>query len=369
MKPDGSIAASALALDDEALAALPQAPAVFLISAREGKPYLARTSVLRRRALRLLARNDTPTRSFHLREVFSRLDYWLTGSALGASMRLYELAREHFPDDYPRLLRLRMPPYVKLLLSNAWPRTMITSQPGGAAALAYGPFRSRLAAEQFESEFLDLFQIRRCLPDLAPAPNHPGCIYGEMNKCLRPCQLAVGHDEYEAEVKRAGDFLRTDGGSLLRTITSVRDQLSAEMEFEEAARQHRRLEKVEEVLKLRDELAGNVNQLHAAAVAPSAVPHTVDLFFLRNGQWHGSARLDFELEEGKPVSIDHRLREIWRTLPPRTLGNRERQERLALLARWFYSSWCDGELLVFPRFEDPPVRKLVNAISRVMEGR
>ena len=192
LTPDGSIAVSDLEHGDDALLALPQAPAVFLISAANGRPYLARTSVLRRRALRLLARRDSPARSFHLREAFSRLDYWLTGSALDASMRMYDLARRHFPDEYARMLRLRMPPYVKLLLANAWPRSIVTTHFGGGASLLYGPFRSRLAAEQFESEFLDLFQIRRCMMDLAPAADHPGCIYGEMNKCLRPCQLAVG---------------------------------------------------------------------------------------------------------------------------------------------------------------------------------
>ncbi len=351
---------------DAALLELPQAPAVFLVSPREGRPYLARTSVLRRRALRLLGPRDSPSRMLNLRAAFHRLDYWLTGSALDASMRMYELARAHFPEEYPRILRLRFPPYVKLLLNNAWPRSSITANLRGTRSLLYGPFRSRAAAEQFESEFLDLFQIRRCQEDLAPDAGHPGCIYGEMNKCLRPCQLAVGQEEYAGEVARAGDFLRSGGRSLLKSITAARDRLSVEMDFEEAARQHRRLEKVEEVLKLRDELAGNVDQLHAAAVTRAAAPNAVDLFFLREGQWQGSARIRFELEEGKPVSIDRKLRAAWDAVPRSALPARERQERLAILARWFYSTWRDGELLVFERFEDPPVRKLVNAISRVM---
>ena len=368
LTPDGCIEVTDLEHGEDALFELPQVPAVFLITAREGRPYLARTSVLRRRALRLLGRRDTPSRSFHLREAFRRLDYWLTGSVLEASMRMYELARLHFPNDYARMLRLRMPFYVKLLLSNKWPRCVITTHLGGGPSLIYGPFRSRLAADQFESEFLELFQIRRCQMDLSPSLDHPGCIYGEMNRCLRPCQVAVGPDEYGAEVERSADFLRTDGRSLLQGIAAARDQFSAEMEFEEAARQHRRLEKVEEVLQLRDELAGNVGQLHATAVTRAAIPNTVDLFFLRNGQWQGSVRIGFELEDGKPVSIDRKIREVWATVPHLAAATRERQERLAMLARWFYSSWCDGELLVFPNFDEPPVRKLVNAISRVMEG-
>jgi hypothetical protein len=47
---------------------------------------------------------------------------------------------------------------------------------------------------------------------------------------------------------------------------------------------------------------------------------------------------------------------------------RERQEYLALLARWYYSSWRDGEWLAFDSYDDIPYRKLVNAVSRVTHG-
>lgn len=291
----------------------------------------------------------------------------MSGSALDSGMQMYELASRFFPEEYPRMLRLRMPVYLKLLLANAWPRTLVTARLGGGASIAYGPFRSRVAAEEFESEFLDLYQLRRCQEDLDPSPEHAGCIYGEMSKCLRPCQAAVGLAEYGNEVGRASDFLITDGRSLIRSIAAARDSLSAEMEFEEAARQHRRLEKVEEVLKLRDDLAGNVNQLHAIAVTRSAIPDAADLHFLREGNWQGTSRISFEVQDGKPVSMDRKLREVCAGVTRRVLGTHEREERLAILARWFYSTWRDGELLVFEDFAEPPIRKLVNAIGRVME--
>jgi hypothetical protein len=43
---------------DEWLAALHNAPAVFLVHAAEGEPYLGRTGLLRRRLLRLLGRRE-----------------------------------------------------------------------------------------------------------------------------------------------------------------------------------------------------------------------------------------------------------------------------------------------------------------------
>jgi excinuclease ABC subunit C len=356
---------------DEVLALVPNRPAVFLLWPKEGDPYLARTALLRRRLLRLLKERDKPGRLLNLRHTVRRIEYQLTGSALESSVRMYELARRHFPRTYLDLLKLRMPPYVKIILNNQFPRAQVTTHLARTPAVYFGPFRARSTAELFESQMLDLFQMRRCQEDLEPSPAHPGCMYGEMGMCLRPCQQVVGPEEYRREVERVELFLRTNGGSLLESVGKARDRFSDEMMFEEAARQHKRLEKIQEVLKLRDELARAVDYLHGVAITASLEPNAVELWFVRAGEWIEGRQFSFEIAEGKPVSLDRKLRELFAALetaaaPRHTV--RERQEYLALLARWYYSSWRAGEWVFFDRFEDAPYRKLVHAISRVAKG-
>ena len=86
---------------------------------------------------------------------------------------------------------------------------------------------------------------------------------------------------------------------------------------------------------------------------------------MRDGTWCEPQRFGFEVQEGKPVSLDRKLRETFAGVTPRKLTVRERQEYLALLARWYYSTWRDGEWLGFESFDEIPYRKLVNAVSRV----
>jgi len=357
-----------LAQLDAALEALPNSPAVFVLWPKEGAPHPSKTAVLRRRLQRLLRERERPSRLLNLRHTVRRIEYRLTGSALESSVVLYEEARRHFPDSYLEILRLRMPPYVKIVLGNEFPRSLITTHLARTAGLYFGPFRSRASAERFESQFLDLFQMRRCQEDLSPSPQHPGCIYGEMGMCLRPCQQVVGPAEYLHEVERVTEFLRTDGRSLLEGIARSRERLSEEMQFEEAARQHKRYEKVQEVLKLRDELARDSERLNGVAITRSLAAGAVELWFVRGGDWQQPAQLSFEVQEGKPVSLDLKLRETVAAVTPRKLTVRERQEYLALLARWYYSSWREGEWLAFDSFDDIPYRKLVNAVSRVAQG-
>jgi len=137
------------------------------------------------------------------------------------------------------------------------------------------------------------------------------------------------------------------------------------MLFEEAARQHKRMEKVQEVLKLRDDLARDIDNLHGVAITPSAAANAVELWIVREGYWQTPRRLSFEIQEGKPVSLDGKLRELLNVPANRSPSMRERQEYLALLARWYYSSWRDGEWLPIESPDQPPYRKLVHAISRV----
>jgi excinuclease UvrABC nuclease subunit len=354
---------------DALLAELPDRPAVFLLWPEKGVPHLARTNILRQRVTRLLGQREKSSRQLSLRGTAKRLDYQLAGSRLEAQFLLWELARQHLGPDYRTEIRLKLPFYVKLVLTNAFPRTMLAKRIGRAPAVYYGPFGSRASAIRFDSEVLDLFQIRRCEEDLLPAPDHRGCIYGEMGRCLRPCQMAVGVEEYRTESDRVAGFLRSDGRSLLDAAVASRERLSTNMDFEGAAHMHQRVAKIEAVLSTRDDLARSVERMNGVAVVPSAAANAVELGWIRDGVWRGLTRLELASTDGRPISLDSRLRELADGIETPPVHPLIRTEQLALLARWFYSSWRDGELLLADAWDRLPWRRVVNAISRVAAGK
>jgi excinuclease UvrABC nuclease subunit len=181
-----------------------------------------------------------------------------------------------------------------------------------------------------------------------------------MGKCLRPCQQLVGPDEYRGEVNRVAEFLETGGESLTGPAMAARECFSADLDFEQAARQHQRVGQIDEVMKLRDELARPLDKLHGVAITPSSEPNAVELSFVRGGNWQGTYRLTFD-----PVPLDRKLRELIAGVGECVRPVRERQDYLAILSRWYYSSWRDGEYLTIDSFDQAPYRKLVHAISRV----
>ena len=349
--------------------AVPDVAGVFLLRFAQGRPYLGRTGFLRRRLKRMLRPRAEGSRLANLAVAAEEISYQPTGSPFESSLVLYELARRHMAEDYRRYLKLRIPPFVKAYLGNRFPRTYITTQLTRSRALFFGPFLNRATAERFESAFLDLFKIRRCQEDLDPHPDHPGCIYGEMDMCLRPCQAKCDDAEYQAEVGQVLEFLATQGLSLVRQVEQARDEASAGLEFEEAARLHKRLEKIGEALKLKDDLVRDLDSLFAVVVQKALEGESVDLWFVNQGFLQPKVTFCYAVEDGRSISLDRRLREALGALTFSTGTTQERADHLGLLRRWYYSSWREGEIVLVDRLDRVPYRKLVNAISRVAAGR
>ena len=225
---------------------------------------------------------------------------------------MYELARQHFPKTYLDLLKLRMPTYVKLVLTNEFPRSQLTTHLGPrASALLRSVPQPRFRREVRVA-------ISGSVPD-APLPGGSGAFARASRLHLRrngyvPAAVPAGGRAATSIGTKSGAWRsssKTGGHSLLDTIGHSRDRLSEEMMFEEAARQHKRFEKVQEVLKLRDDLARDIDHLHGVAITPSAAPDAVELWIVREGHWQPPQRLSFEVQEGKPVSLDGKLRDIF----------------------------------------------------------
>src|SRR5215472_14630276 len=230
----------------------PAAPAVFALRGRDesAEPYISKTASLRRRLQRLLAPPQSQSKRLNLRDRVARINYTLTGSDFESGLLLYKILRREFPKNYQKRLRLRPAPLVRLNLENPYPRAYVTTKLGrlNGKSLYYGPFRSRVAAEKYLNDSLDLFKMRRCTFDLDPDPKFPGCVYSEMKMCLAPCFKGCTDDAYQAEVTRVQAYLDSTGESLKQEIETERERLSAALDFENAAQQHAKLAKVQSLL-------------------------------------------------------------------------------------------------------------------------
>jgi len=374
--------------EEDFFAAVPQRPGVLLIEMRAegGHPHILRTADLRRAAERLLRLPEPGYKRLNLREVAARIRYRVAGSKFEQTLTLYENSKKHAPGRYRDLLRLRPPAVLKVNLRNEYPRCYITRRIRADEGFYFGPFASRRAAEAFSEGFLDLFKTRRCQIRIRRDPNFPGCIYSEMKMCLAPCFAGCTPQEYDAEALRLVEALATSGEALTNQVQREREAASEALDFERAATLHKRLEKISGVLRGMPELARRIEELDAVILQRAADEKTVAVFPLRGGllaeplfldfgelssqprsveailrqalEPQGSSTADGALEAGAKTDMSWRERYGLRTAPP------ELAEHLSLVARWFYSSPREGEILF--REDGWPYRRILRACGRVL---
>ncbi len=223
---------------------------------------------------RLLAPPESQSKRLNLRDRVASLEYTVTGSEFESHLVLYDAASAIFgAAEARRRLRLHTPYFLRMTTEHAHPRVYSTNRLSKRAlAQTYGPFPSRAAAERYCDAVLDLFKLRRCYEDLEVSPTHPGCAYGEMKKCMAPCNTSCTAEEYAAEARAVEAFFRTHGESMLAKIGADRETASAEMEFEKAAALHEQFQKVKAAASLADELVRPVPELAAVIVQKAAKP-------------------------------------------------------------------------------------------------
>ena len=355
----------------QAVAALPEAAGIYLISAAEATPHLGWSVHLKRRLTRLLVPSYTGREALLGRYLAKLTDVqcWPVGSRLEASLLLYELAKRFYPHEYLRRLHLRMPWFVGLTVSDPFPRLQVLNRiPRTAASRLIGPFRTRDLAEQYEQEMLALFPLRRCTEVLSPHPGHPGCIYGEMNQCLRPCQCAVTAEEYGSESRRVAEFLSSNGKSAVVTLSTAREHASADLDFERAAQIHKRLEKINTAVACRDSVVAAVTEFNGVALTRAAGPNRFHLWPMFQGYWQEPIILDVSVQTSKAKSLDHEIREALAHSLSKVSLEGKRVEQIALFSRWYYSSWRDGQWFPFDTLANLNYRRLVREISNMAKA-
>jgi len=218
--------------------------------------------------------------------------------------------------------------------------------------------------------------------------------------CLAPCYKGCTDARYAEEAEAVRSFLATRGESKLVKIRELRDRASEALEFEDAAKLHAQLEKIESVRALAPELVRPMNLLRVCLLQASADPDEVSVFVYDSGEWRGPApfsilgmRIQNEQSGSsslyaQPLSIqpvpetesaagakvtrdvlesrmEAALDSLASSQPP---NGTVRQGHLALLTRWYYRPQQKrvGEVF-FPDADGRwPVKSMLRGVGRVV---
>ena len=208
--------------------------------------------------------------------------------------------------------------------------------------------------------------------------------------CLAPCFAGCSKEEYDAEVQRFVKFLESSGESLRTTFEGERERASEDMDYERAAALHKKVEKLDEVLRGRPELVRCIQALDAVILQRGASEQVVAAYRVQAGKLcepffvcpFGAARLPanrvrrntFSETIWIPRRPSRMRRRRWLSLSTVALSNRmlcrhpktyrHRKANSVNICGW----WRDGFTAIRERARFSFARKMIGPIAEFCEA-
>ncbi len=228
---------------------IPTEPGVYLYKNAEGEViYVGKAKNLRSRVASYFHEGrweDAKTGSL-VREAVD-VDYIVVANNKEALALENNLIKQRKPRFNILLRDDKTYPYVKLTLSERWPRVFVTRRLRKDGSVYYGPYFPANLAYRIVDLIHRNFLIPSCKVDLTRFHPRP-CLQYYIKRCLGPCvQNLTTPDAYQEAVRDVKLFLEGRPTDLARSLHERMEQAAAAEEYERAARYRDLISTVEQL--------------------------------------------------------------------------------------------------------------------------
>lgn len=284
---------------------LPELPGVYLMHDKNDEIiYVGKAIRLKRRVSSYFRK--IPNRSPKIEKMITLIDYFeyiVTDSELEALVLENNLIKEHRPKYNTMLKDDKSYPFMKITVTEDFPRILFARQMKRDGAKYFGPYTSSAAVKDTIELLQKLYGIRTCNKVL---PKEIGkgrpCLYHQMKQCDAPCQGYVSKDDYNKKIEKALDFLNGDYKKVIKELEQKMKEQASLMEFEEAAKYRDLIASVEHVTgSQRVVKTGGIDR-DVIAMARKETEVVVSVFFVRDGKLLGREHFHVEHSEDEEGS-------------------------------------------------------------------
>ena len=166
----------------------------------------------------------------------TRFEYIVTDSELEALVLECNLIKEHRPKYNTMLKDDKTYPFIKVTVSEPYPRVLFSRTMKKDKAKYFGPYTSSTAVKDVIELVRKIYMVRSCNRNL---PRDCGkdrpCLYYHMKQCTAPCQGNVSEEVYKQNIGQVLHFLNGNFQETIDQLTEKMMAASEDMRFEDAA--------------------------------------------------------------------------------------------------------------------------------------
>jgi DNA polymerase-3 subunit epsilon len=298
-------------VDEAQVTSLPTGPGVYLLKDLHGQVVYVGKSVNVRQRVRTHLRPSGTAHGPAQPRLRRRLPHIAdveaieTSSELEALLLESKLVKRYLPDANSLLRDYHDYPFIKIDLTDQFPRLEATRERPTDGVTYFGPFRRAGVVSSAVVFLNEQLGLRQCSGALKPG--QAACALLEMKKCLGPCVDAVSEADYGAAVAQGVRTLRGEDRAVLERAAQRRDELGEQLRFEEAAELRDRIRDVEQVIGVQQRLAAFADR-NVVLVTPDRQADRVRLLLVRAGRLAEDVSLPVR---ATPSHLRHLLRRVY----------------------------------------------------------
>ncbi|WP_026526090.1 excinuclease ABC subunit UvrC [Butyrivibrio sp. VCD2006] len=218
----------------------------------------------------------------------ARFEYIVTDSELEALVLENNLIKENSPRYNTMLKDDKTYPYIKVTVSEEFPRILFSRLMKKDKSKYFGPFTSAAAVKDTIELINKIYGLRTCNRVL---PRDIGvdrpCLNFHMNRCSAPCDGRISKEEYAERIQGALDFLEGNYTPIIKDLTDKMEAASEDLNFEKAATYRDLLSSVRQVAQKQKMTDAAMEDKDILAIAADENDAVVQVFFVRDGRLIG----------------------------------------------------------------------------------
>lgn len=325
----------------EELKKLPAKPGVYIMhDESDAIIYVGKAVVLKNRVRQYFqsSRNLTP-KIQKMVSCVKRFEYIVTDSEIEALVLECNLIKEHRPKYNTMLKDDKAYPYIKITVSEDYPRVLLVHQMKKDKAKYFGPYTSKGAVRDTIELLQKLYKIRNCNRTITENSKDTRCCLNyHIKQCSGPCEHLVSREEYAKQIKEVTEFLNGNYVKVLKSLEENMKRASDNLEFEEAAGYRDLIKSVKSISQKQKIVNSDMQDRDVIACYGDGNQAIVQVFFIRNGKLMGREHFHMEtgLAEKESLVVSQFLKQYYGGTPfiPASVMLREEIEDKEIIEEW-----------------------------------
>ena len=269
---------------------IPTDPGVYRFRTATGKIiYVGKAKNLRSRLSSYFQKN-LPERTKQMVWSAASVDWTIVKNEIEALQLEFTWIRSESPRFNVVFRDDKSYPYLAVSNKDKYPRLFITRKEKQKDVKYFGPYPHAWALRELYDLVQSSFPIRSCSAGVFNSAKRSGrpCLLGFIDKCAAPCVGKISESDHLQLTKELINFLSEDPSKLMATLTKEMESLSANEEFEKAARIRDRVSALEKISTTNTVVLPDQTDADIFGLYLEEIDAAVTLFLVRKGRILGA---------------------------------------------------------------------------------